>query len=105
MDIQWVGNSLFTQKELEKKLRHKKGDTYNYNWLTEDQLIIKKIYLDNKNTLFKLKKIYFNKKNKTLYFSLDEGRVNQIKIEGLSRFKSQYLIRDFLTSIYNHIHS
>ena len=97
MDIKWVGNSLFTQKELEKKLRHKKGDTYNYNWLTEDQLIIKKTYLDNKNTLFKLKKIYFNKKNKTLYFSLDEGRVNQIKIEGLSRFKSQYLIRDFLT--------
>ncbi len=107
-NIDWVGNSKYSSKELSKVLNIKKGDVYNQNQLEQNLqfnmsgLDIYSMYLDDGYLFFSANPVEIKVENDSIDIEIriNEGkqaRINKVTIVGNTKTNDNVIIRELRT--------
>ncbi len=93
--ILFEGNTLYDDRKLYDLLFLNPGKRMNSRQLKKDMDRLVQNYRYDGYSLMKIKKVDWDEHNGRLTFSLDEGRIDEIRVEGNKKTKNYVILRDF----------
>jgi len=93
--IQFDGLTIFTPDTLLGEMRSQAGQVANFNDLTNDLKNIEQMYKDKGFTLARARLVNIDSLTGLVNISIDEGRINQITVDGNIQTKRWVILRDF----------
>jgi NTE family protein len=93
--IQFVGVTIFNPDSLLGEMRTQAGQVANFNDLTYDLKNIEQMYADKGFTLARARLVKIDSLTGLVNISIDEGRINQITVDGNIQTKRWVILRDF----------
>jgi len=85
--IEFVGVTLFKIEDLTKLIKTKPGMILNYNTILSDKKALESFYIESGYSLARVTS-RFRERDRMLIFTVDEGRINNILVEGNQRTRN-----------------
>lgn len=107
-DIEWVGNTKYTDKELSSILKINKGDVYNQELLTtnlqmnQNGMDVSSLYMDDGYLFFQAIPVEVRVENDTINLEIrihegDQAIINKVIVQGNERTKDHVIYRELYT--------
>lgn len=92
--IEFNNASIFGYKELVNMISNKVDSILNISTISHDIEVVEKAYHDKGYILAKVTNVFFINKIQTLFFNIEEGRINSVSFEGLDKVNPKLLMRE-----------
>jgi NTE family protein len=93
--IQFYGMTIFTPDSILGKIRTQPGQVANFNFLSGDLKNIEQLYADKGFTLARARLASIDSLTGLVDITIDEGRINEISVDGNIHTKRWVILRDF----------
>jgi len=107
-DIEWVGNTVYSEKQLDRVLGIRKGDIFNQDILDTklnydpNGMDVSSLYLDNGYLFFNVTPVEVNVENDTIDMELriyegEQATIDEVSVSGNTRTNDHVVLRELRT--------